>query len=341
MICFGIGHDATDQMCVDCPYEYDCIGFAKSRFEKVQLRQARIDFVPPRLEEYAEVKTEDPELTDLSGMYERCYRRVFGKGRVPDNIMRLRGITFTVAKQAKAAGCSVRMFILSLMWGHFKTNPSQVFYATMLLGETAVGRAELWRRACVKKYGTFDARSLARLLELEDPDQGFAERFSLSEQMYGAWIVSSVARRGASGIEAFFSWRESELDKFWLAIEPNYFEIVLEPQLEKFTGSLIQQRTRYAVSQARRELLRDKPRAAAAFKFREVAVRESIGKILATYGCTDADLFLASPITDATELWRRIGAAIHQLACLRFAKGDPTMLRAVSTANSDLKPVVL
>lgn len=322
MDCFAKEYNSKDEVCATCPYEEECAQFSG---DWITLDKVEFDLVPDLLK--VDTSEEDPEMGDLEGLYSHCYRMVFGDSKRPDAIGRFPEAKKIIRRASADLNMEPKMFILTVMLG-FKASRSDereetesFFYANMLLGNNAPKRAERYREACQRLYGTFDLQAVTSLTG--KVENGLEERLLDSEIAAGAWIVGYKIKKPGKATEALFRSREKSLDPVWLAIEPNYTELILKPHIEHSSADHGLQIHRHKVIQIIRELKRDKKRASMIFGLRQKNMSTAVSEVLRMRSLSPED-FLAEPVpvTDVMRFWSRIGLVLQQINCLRHLAGD-------------------
>src|ERR1700749_965401 len=100
-----------------------------SETRRLSIDKTIFNFLPKQLEEVR--WTEDDEFKQT---YEECYRIIFHDLHEPDSLFKRPGLREFVTAEAQKVKCPVKLFILTVMWGHREKNPSR-FYCSMLGGE--------------------------------------------------------------------------------------------------------------------------------------------------------------------------------------------------------------
>jgi len=276
----------------------------------------------PKLEETQ--LPSDPELNELQQLYERCYLTIFE--RAPTDRLDRRPRAAEILQAAcDQTGCTLRMFMLASMFGHRATAPQRTFYANALLGPYAIRRAELYRGACSKAFGTFDLQALNNVMKTQD--QGLEAKMLNSEIIAGQWIVGYKLRYpGAYGLP-FYQSKELALDPYWLAIEDSYIRLVLLPNRGVHSEISELNRHRYAVSKVHHELKKDSRRKGrqtkAVFSIRERNAPIAIKRVLVHYGFSPDDFTTRSPeVTDMMTLWGQLSIAMKNYFVERLVDHD-------------------
>jgi hypothetical protein len=256
----------------------------------------------------------DPEASEIQALYERCYLTIFGampKDRLDDLV--------------KETGCSLKLCMLAAMRGHHETSPQLSFYANMLLGPSAISRTLLYRKACANEFGTFDLEALDSITDSRN--KGLEARILNSEIIAGTWVVGFKMRcSGPYGLP-LYNAKELCLDPYWLAIEPSYGRLVLEPNLTNPTTVSELKQHRYDVSRTLVELKRHRQKARSVFSIREKIAPEAVDRVLNHFGFQAADFTTSEPVvSDLLKFWGRLALALKNHFVSRFVDGDRSAL---------------
>lgn len=270
----------------------------------------------------------DPELNELQQLYERCYMTIFE--RAPTDRLDRRPRAAEILQAAcEQTGCTLRMFMLASMFGHRATAPNRNFYANALLGPYAIRRAELYRGACSKTFGTFDLQALTTIMK--GHDQGLEAKMLNSEIIAGQWIVGYKLRYpGAYGVP-FYQSKELALDPYWLAVEDSYIRLVLLPNRDTRTDIPELNRHRFAVSKIHHELKKDSRRKGrqtkAIFGIRERNAPEAVKRVLSHFGFSPNDFTTRAPeVTNMMAFWGQLSTAMKNHFVERLVDGDHAAL---------------
>ena len=281
------------------------------RADRVPLSKAQFKLTPTKLELSPHP---DSELENLESLYQRCHMLVFD--RPPADRLCNLNASQTIDAATKELNCSARVFMLSAMLAFREMNQNQTFYANMLLGPAAVRKLNVYREACVREFGCFDALAMTRLYKTT-PLLG--HRLLPSEVQFGAFVLGHRLRSSGDPYQLFYAQHELAQYPTWLAIEPTYAEYLA-------TAGTTQElkRHRHAVSLAHGELKRHKLSARVAFEAREMIMSLAISSVLTTYGISPDHLLVANTaVVDIGRMWCRVALAIQQFHILRHLDGAP------------------
>jgi hypothetical protein len=321
--CFGIEHEYFDPRCKACPHQPDCIEAKGYRVGRLSLDQAQIDLVPPKL---TKLTATDPDEPKLQPTYELCHLAVFG--RPPrDRLDRWPQASGRLIASCHEVGCTLRLFITTVMMAHQKASPDRPFYSNMLLGPTAPKRVERYRDLCRKTFGCFDTASLRLLTELEVTS--VEERLLASEVTFGSFIVGHRLRYSGDPVEEFYRVKEFAMDPTWLATEPTYEQTLLRHVMNPQGTEALRQH-RFHVVKVVTELKHHKQQAAHIFQLREAAAKRAIKHVLGQHGYKPEDFEVAAePITGMASFWGTLGLAIQHHLLLQFCDGDTDAVRSL------------
>jgi hypothetical protein len=323
--CFGTEYESADSKCLACPHGEECRKYLGSRVGYHSLRTAKFRLVPEKLA-IKVYDVSDPEDVDVQRLYERCYKMVFGESKI-DYVRRLEDGEQRIKRGAAQSECSLEMFILCNMLGWKKMNKDRRFYATVLMGNGAVKRVEMYHEACRKLYGVFDARAIMSFLGLEDEKaDSIQSSFYSSEVVAATFIVGCKVAGTKDILEQMYLEKEIAFDPVWLAIEPSY-EVILRKHLEKPVGTREQLRHRYRVTSALRELKRSQAKAISAFQLRERTAARVLVEVLQRYGLTVDDLEIGKSVTDMLTFWAKLGLAVQRYLTVQAMDGDESAMR--------------
>lgn len=305
--CFGLWTLSLPK-CATCPHLNDCRESAPNRFQGVPFLSLKFDLVPEKL------RSGDVANYDLQATYALCHLTVYGKephdhiGRVENASQRLIDIT-------EELGCSIQLFIMSVMSAACASGPERPFFANMLFGPSALARFESYREECRIKFGNFDFKSL----ELTHPSP-IRKRFLHSEQLFGSFIIDTlINQEGDVSFTDFYLTREMAFDPIWLAIEDSYFEGILCPHIEGQIHKTHQSsKVRSEVSQARRALLKHSVRATSVFQLRSSIIKDATDNVLSRYRLSGEDFLYQPVFNDAKEYWMFLGLGVRRIELLRI-----------------------
>ena len=180
--CFGLEHDKFDPKCQTCPHYDDCRLYMGNRLDKVPLNRIKFDLMPETPEHSKfnfkkdAFEMDDPELPYLQRLYTDCFYSVFSRNAL-DNASQYKDL---IARNARKASCSVRMFMLANMVAHqvheqaVITNTEKgratTFRVRLLTGDLSIKRAKAYQEMCHDRFGTFSLTSLSVLTDADTSD---------------------------------------------------------------------------------------------------------------------------------------------------------------------------
>ena len=142
------------------------------------------------------------------------------------------------------------------------------------------------------------------------------------------WIINYRITHDRLPYNTFYATCEKSLDPVWLAIEPSYYAVVLNPHLKhpKDSGEL--QRFRFSVGKILGQLKRKPSHAALYFRARQRKLPDVLKLAIQHQGLRLDDLEIEDePVTNPLRLWSRIGEAVQHLECLRLLEGRPSRFK--------------
>lgn len=321
--CYGSEYVKADPICQECPHNEGCIKATGSRISKITLDRVKFKFMPEKFapEEFTDG---DPDLIDVESLYEVSYQTVFGT-KPMGGFRKYPKARQILTRSAKAADCSVKLFMLTVMMAWKRTNPDRDFYPNMLLGEAAILKVGKYRNVCAKRYGTFDLTAMDTLMESNTGD--LDKKMLQSEVAAGIYIVGFKIWKGGKPFENMYLEVERKLDPYWCAIEPTYFEYVLKKHLQAPYGSLEQNRFRHSVCQTMAYLKKGKRRVIPMFESRERIMAEAVKRVCGHFSYHEKDFEAENkPVTNSLVFWSRLGLAIQHFRCLKYLDGEEDQL---------------
>ncbi len=316
--CFGIERSSTEATCRACPHTGACAAAMGIRVNRISLDKAAFNFVPPSIE--TPLRFVAKQEKDFQAVYDITYFQIFG--RHPGHSVNQ--FSNHVAKLAKKAMVSLRLFIMTNMLGHKQTWPEKEFTPHMLTDGRALHRVKVYATACEIKFGSLTNESLDNLT-------GFGTRHELrnrllaSEIRAGAWIVKYKLRNAGLPFVRMLAANELDLDPEWLAIE-QYYEPSLMAHLARPSGTIDRIEHRHLVARCYARLKRHKHQAVGTFKTREEIMADAIVGVLSPLNYAPNDFEVrADPITDPLHMWNRLSQAIEHFECLKLTRGEPNV----------------
>lgn len=341
MKCFGMEQNATNPLCKTCEHRKPCAELMGSLMHRVDLDKVRFCFMPPGLaspnvpdDHYSR----DPSARDIEAVYVRCHKQIFGS-KPRGQIGRLRK---KILERAAEAGVSVKLFFLTNMLAWQQARFAQAFVAKVLTAESSVKQVEVFALLCRERYGSFDLASFDLLLRTDTEERDTDRLLLNSEIIAGSWLIAFKLFHEGSMLEKFYEEQELALHPCWLAIEPSYKDIILDPNIEKIrryafapTGDPITQH-RWNVLNMLKELKRNNRviQARMLFRKREQIMPEAVRRVLALRGFQPAHFQIEDiPVVTPMKFWGRLGQAIQHFECMNFVDKLPSVLDAYIAAH--------
>ena len=324
--CYGMEQDLKTEKCRTCPHREGCRQHMGDRRDKVKLSQAVFDTVPKALS-IVVLEGEDPELVNIQTVYTECHLSVFGQKPKDD----VRRYAPELARICARMECSIRLYMLAAMMG-FKLNRDYVvghtdgkpgsFSARHLTTTNAGKHVQMYAGICRKEFGTFSLHGLVNADRTGVGPTLIEKQLLASEVIAGKFIVAHKALHGGPSEPLLYHWHETSLDPYWLAIQPSYMQLVLDPHIHGRQGSPAQKRHRYAVVQTLRHLKTHVHVARAVHQARNAILPQAVGLVVNHHHFDVDDFEIGSaPIKDSFTLWKNIGRAIQHYRCLNLYYG--------------------
>ena len=339
LTCFGLENDPLDSRCVICPHKTECLKFMGLRAGKITLDKLRFEIAPKKLSEHWKehpITYDDPEAPMLLSLYRDCYMTVFSK--YPPTADNPHQVKEDIVRHARAAGCSVRLFILANMVAQAvheeiiqkhteKARPTR-FHASLLKGKRALTRAEKYAQACKDRFGTFSVSSLATLQSKEMERDEVQSQMLNSEITAGQFVVRHKIHHGGPPFEALYAETEFHLHPNWLAIEPSYKTTILDPYLKNRTGDESLKDHRFSVCQVIGKLKRSFAYQTLMFKRREQIMPEAVRRVLSYFDVRPQDFVCeAKAVTSPMDFWIHLGRTLQQYHCWLLLQGEPSYFK--------------
>lgn len=325
--CYGLEFDLSDKRCQGCAVQTGCFEALGRRRTVVPVNKAQFKLVPAKFNIDAE-NLVDPETPHVERTYMLCYQTIFEK-RPKDTVGKHKE---KMLKNVKSAGCSMRLYMLTLMiaWREKQKDilgasdlSTGIFTSKQLVQPSAFSRLDQYREMCRKEFGTFDLSSLSTLVDEEYNESDMERRIYLSELVAAKQYVALKIVKGGPVWDQLYANCELQLDPYWLAIEESYDEHVLKKHKESRFGTKTEARHRYSVAQVHSQLKKSKQFAIGVFQAREAAIRKAIPSVLFTFGYSPEDFEVVNePFTNAMEFWVMLARAIQHDQCLKMLAGE-------------------
>jgi len=222
---------------------------------------------------------------------------------------------------ARAAQMDFKTFCLYIIAGYMITHQATPFFVVNLTASSSLAKVEGYRKACLRKFGAADARTLGLLLNLNFYD--IDEEMLLSEIGFGRWITGYTVDDGSlENCKSVYEKDEIAFSPYWLAIEHTYHKLVFVPYLQKVKttplkdketlGSQAELRHRHLVSQVISVLKRRTALASTIFASRSRIMPKAAKSVLDHHGIKPTVLiFDEVDVDDAYEFWKTVGAAVR------------------------------
>lgn len=296
------------------------------RGNRVSLDQATFNLVPPAFKDKHSMDADDdPEFVYMDRVYALCYSAIFDKHTSAS----LKRVRTAVAEKAKAAKCSIRLYMLAAMMGHLRSQDeilghTHAGYASEmspkhLLSTRAEEHVKVYAEICRKKFGAFTIAELDMLHAGNVVADDIQTRMLHSEVIAGKFIVAAKAKGDAEIEQALYFRYEIALDPHWLAVEPSYTELILRPFMKKKFGNTADQHHRQDTLKII-GFLKSHPTAAHAVHLaRNFSMKQALCRVLDSHRRNPDDFEIeAAPVTNAFAFWKDIGRALQHVYCLNL-----------------------
>lgn len=341
LACYGLEQDRNDPICKKCKHFEGCRRYMGSRVDKVPLDRIKFDIVPVafREESFDTDVVADPELPHLQRLYADCYLSVF-KQNPTDNVSRF---TEEIANSANHVGCSVRMYMLSVMVAHTVHEKTVVehteklraakFSAKQLTGKLAARRAAEYQDMCHTRFGTFTLSSLAILTDGDD-SQTMDAKMLRSEVTAATSFIRLTIFSSAPQEKNMYDSEELQLAPEWLAIERTYLDTVLKPFMAKtLKGTPVIERHRFSVVQTLGHYKRHLRSQRLVWLARQRIMPQAVQRVCASFGVQPDD-FLHDPVytidlektptLSPMRFWKTFALTLRHYHCWQFLHHEPS-----------------
>lgn len=322
--CFSVEYNPEAPKCLGCELAADC---KQSLGGRIPLSAVKFNLTPEKLPVVAKLACEETAIT-VNETYRQSYYAVYKQWPDKDIGSRWR----EALENSKQAGCSLKMFFTTLMAGHKLTHPGKPFFVSMATSAGSADSVEKMKQVCVRQSASFDATTLGIVLGEDYTNDTIDAKLLRSEVTAGLFVSGFKMRSGKSALLPLYESEEYSLDPYWLAIEPSYGKLILQPYTEaKRTGTVNVSgeiaKLRHEVAQTRAMLV-SKPRlASSVFAARERIAPEALKKVLYRHGIKPSDVYhLDEPVTDLMSVWNAVGFVLQHMECIKFLEGKPNKL---------------
>lgn len=331
--CYGSELNLEAEKCQNCPHQAGCKDVSGKRLGRVSIDQVKFDLVPKELANI-EWTAED----EFNQIYAECYRVIFAPNFDPDSLHKRHGLREKVTADAAEMRCPIRLYIMTVMWGHREKNPNARFYCSMLDGTAAPRRVTAYRAEVEAQYGTFTEKTLSEYSVGSAEFKSYERSLLDSEIVAGNWITGYKIRKPGPATKAFYESNEFSMSDVWLAVEPSYYKILIDWNKTR-TGTPEQTKKRVRVAKLAIELRRQRKHALAIFKLREVIMLKAIGRVIQDKGFNIKQFRVHNELryTDTFVFWTSLGLAMQHIWCLEYLKGNSqAALRHLSSGSCAL-----
>ncbi|MGV0949114.1 MAG: hypothetical protein ACOYB3_00270 [Azonexus sp.] len=272
------------------------------------------NFVPDGLPLPDILASENIDQITANDIYRQAYRMIYNDWPKSDLGQKWQA----AIANARAAQMDFKTFCLYIIAGYMVTHEHTPFFPVNLTANSSLEKVEGYRKACLRKFGASDARSLGLLLNLEMYD--IDEEMLLSEVSFGRYVTGYVISGEKQICRAVYDQDEIAFSPYWLAIEYTYHENVFVPYLQKVKETTVQEKSklgnpaqlrhRHLVSQVISVLKRRTHLASTIFASRSRIMPKAVKSVLSHHGLKPASPISDSAnIDDAYEFWKQVGDA--------------------------------
>ena len=259
-----------------------------------------------------EIETGDsPDQQSANDIYRQVHKMVYNEWPKSD----LGRHWQAAVSNARAAKMDFKTFCLYVIAGFFVTHEYTKFYPSNLSASSSVGKLEGFRKACLRKMGASDARSLGLMLNIEF--HAIDDEMLTSEVSFGRYVTGMVDTDNPCA--EIFEQDEISFSPYWLAIEPDYTEVVYRPYFQAKSKiphfdwekhwTKAQLRHRHLVGQVRSVLIRRSHLASTVFNARSRIMPKAVKSVLDYHGMKPTSpISDKANVDDAFEFWKQVGA---------------------------------
>lgn len=284
------------------------------------LENLTFNFVPDGLPLPDIIASEDINHLTANDIYRQAHKMAYNAWPTSD----LGKHWQAAVANARTLKMDFKTYCLYIITGYMITHDKESkFYPVNLAANSALGKVETYRKACLQKFGVSDARSLGLMLNLEFFD--IDEELLLSELSFGRLVVGHTLAGTENPPAAIYDMDEIAFSPYWLAIEWTYAEAVFSPYLKAvrdtphrdkhLLGTDAQLRHRHLVSQVRSALKRRSHLASTIFAARSRIMPKAVKSVLEQRNILRTALISDTKIIeDAYTFWTMLGTHIKHLA---------------------------
>jgi len=337
--CFGLEYSPRQRKCQDCPHQTDCKVYMGSKLDKVPLDKVLWNIVPENYGVEAYGYADDLEQPHLRRLYEDCYRSVFGE--LPKDASLVSLHQRAIVKNAMAAECSVRLFMLACMVAHKMVQEDVVrhtekleasnFSAVSLTKPGAVSKAIAYKEVCAREFGTYSPTSLLILAKERNEKsqfESFLDGLLSSEITAAKNLIQYKIHHSGPWEQAAYESDELSLSPHWLALEEDYVNKVLNPYLENPKRKKVSRAIydhRYNVLDTIKFLKKNPSYAKTLWLWRQQIMPKAVLAVLRYFNLrTDDFLYSRNPVRKTMDFWKTLALAIRHYHCWLYVQGLPS-----------------
>jgi hypothetical protein len=280
------------------------------KYEKIQVCKSTFKLVPESLE----LKSWSPA-DELKQEYRNCYRVIFqADGYLSRECSEPENVDF-VLKNVASLKCTLRIFLLVVMWAHKTTFPNVPFQSKLLLSPSARRRVINYRKQVEDMYGVLTEKTLEDYTDENLVKQSAENILEQTEFQVGSWVVGYKQRNSGKVNDFLYQSEELRLAPLWLALESSY-----QPYLTIENSTVEQQKLRVKVCKLIGQLKKDTKRARALFELRQRVMPKVIEKVLSERSLNH-ELFLTDTDrcwTSSIDFWVKLGLAVQHYWCINW-----------------------
>lgn len=302
------------------------------RHTRVTLSNLEFDLVPKGFDKAG---LQDDSGPKLQHVYAICHQAMFGKSD-PTSLYTYED---DILANARDAGLSLKMYVLCSMVAYVElemlvsentSRNARGFHPSVLARGDMPTRARTYANICRHRYGAVTFDKLARITKNEAMSD-FEARLLDSEIQAGRFVVHFKIFQPGPPYEALYEKLELNLDPHWLALEPNYFNVVLLDHIKNPKRNRGVDRQRSSVLAVRTEMARHRDVAIANHQCRESIIKPALSKVLHGFQTTPDDFEMEpAPVTDPMHVWIAVGQALQHLECLRHVRQGQSVFSSLS-----------
>ena len=286
---------------------------------RIALNKVEFQLIPKKLPQPQIKETEKLDYQTASDIFRQVYKMIYKE--FPSVGMSLGKEWEKVADNARQAGMDFQSFLACNIAGYKLTHPYTSFFKTVLTGPSSVTNVAEMKKLCLEKFNTVDVERMGLVLDIAL--NNIDDEMLASEVAFGSWIVGQKLMVGGNSAPGFYERKEYGLSVFWLAIEPTYYDLVLDPFQDEHFGSVAEQKHRHNVLQTIARLTRRPTLASTVFNSRRRIMHSAVKHVLRLHGLTEESFtYPDKPVHECYPFWNGLGLALLHYETLKAVLGE-------------------